>query len=713
MKRILILALILIVPFGIMSFNAPLRDADHERELGNYHAAIIQYDKALGKKPNKNDKAYIFYQQGECYRILANWNEALKCYDRAIRTGYQSDIVFLRRADARRYKGDYSGALEDYQEYQKRVPNDPAGKIGIQSCELSVKWIQERTSCESPWIVKNENELNTRDHDFSPAWSDKKHKAIFVSSKRPGQSGTHIDPISGNLYCDVFESRPSKNGQWSVPAAVQGEVNTNDANEGSPVITKNGNKMFFTRCGQVKKQSVTCKIFSADKSGNGWNKASVVDFGLDATTLDSFNFRHPTISADGQVMVFSSDMTGSRGSDLWMSLWNAKSKSWSKPSRLGNGINTDGKEAFPNIHDDGMLYFASDGHPGMGGLDIFSAAKTNVAEWNWSKPENVKYPLNSSADDFGIIFSQDKRSGYLTSSREGTKGGDDIWSFIVDPLQCPMRIDGTVIDGKYNIPVENALVHITGSDGSRFDLLSDSVGYYGFKAKQNTSYSITVDGQEAHSVKAGSYFNLPENEKVTVMAPVSCPCIETVRCTIIPVDSIEINFPAVLYEYNSALLTGGSKDSLNYLFQLLTDNPTMVIELGSHTDCRGSANYNRDLSQRRAQACVNYLVNEKGIPRERIVAKGYGENQPFQMNGATPLNEQYIASQPKEKQDFLHSLNRRTVFRVISYAYLPKGQVGELPKNQRPIIKKGYFDGSDATWDGGELIEVREAESDN
>jgi len=698
MKRLLTLLLVIVIPLGIMSFNAPLRDAEHERSNGNYHAALIQYDKALGKKPNKSDKAYIYFQMAECHRILIDWTEALKFYDRAIKAGYPNDIVYLRRADAKRYKGDYAGALEDYQEYQKRVPNDPAGKTGIQSCELSVKWMQEQSSCESPWIMKNENDLNTRDHDFSPAWSDKKHKAIFVSSKRPGQSGSHIDPISGNLYCDVFEARLGKTGQWSVPSSVQGEVNTNDANEGSSVMTKNGNKMFFTRCGQQKKTNVTCKIFSADKSGNGWNKATVVDFGLDAATLDSFNFRHPAVSANGEVMVFSSDLTGSRSVDLWMSLWDNKTKKWGKPSRLGTDVNTDGREVFPYIHDDGMLYFASDGHAGMGGLDIFSAAKTNANAWTWGSTENLKYPLNSSADDFGIIFSPNKRSGYLTSSRDGTKGGDDIWSFMVDPLKCPMTITGFVTDGKYAVPVDNALVHITGTDGSRFDLLTDSTGSYGFKAKENTTYTITVEGKDAHSAKAQSYFNLPENEKITVMAPVTCPCIETVRCTIKPVDP-------VLYEYDSDKLTGGSKDSLDYLYRLLMDNPTMVIELGSHTDCRGSENYNRDLSQRRAQACVNYLVTEKGIARERILAKGYGENQPFRMDANTPLTEKYINAQPKDKQEYYHSLNRRTVFRVLNYNYVPKGKEGALEKTKPAIIRKGFFDASDSTWDGGEVIE--------
>ena len=201
MKRLLILFLVVVVPFGIMSFNVPLRDADHERENGNYHAAIAQYQKALSKKPNKSEKAHIYFQMAECQRILGEWTDAQKNYDKAIKAGYQNDEVYLRRADAKRFQGDYAGALADYQIYQQRVPNDPAGKIGEQSCELSVRWMEQASSCEAPWIVTNENDLNTRDHDFSPAWSDKKHKAIFVSSKRPGQSGSRAACSCRFLFC--------------------------------------------------------------------------------------------------------------------------------------------------------------------------------------------------------------------------------------------------------------------------------------------------------------------------------------------------------------------------------------------------------------------------------------------------------------------------------------------------------------------------------
>lgn len=707
-KRFLLLVLIAVVPWGIMSFSTPFRDAELQRANGNYHAALLQYEKALAKKPNKADKAYILFQMAECQRNLMEWNDALKYYDKAVKAGYPDDVIYLRRADAKRYKGDYAGALEDYKEYQKRVPSDPAGKIGEQSCELATQWEQESLSCENPWVVKNVADLNTKDHDFSPAWSDKKHKGLLISSKRPGQTGTKLDPISGNLYCDVFTASPSKTGKWSTPTGITG-INTSDANEGSPIISKNGNKMFFTRCGQAKKEIITCKIYSADKSGNGWNNIQLVDFGLDAATLDSFNFRHPALSANGEVMVFSSDLPGSRHADLWLSVYDSKTRKWGKPVQLGPEINTDAREGFPYIHEDGTLYFASDGHPGMGGLDIFSATKS-ASEWKWSGTTNMKYPLNSSADDLGLIMSADKRSGYLTSSRQGTKGGDDIWSFgIIDSL-CPMMINGQVNCEKYGVPVEDALVHIVGNDGSSFDIITDATGAFSFKAKKGTQYVITAEGKDAHSAKADHYFNLPEDQKLKVAAPDECPCVAAIGCKLKPVDPIEIKFPAVLYEYNSDLLTEASKDSLDFLFKLLTDNPTMVIELGSHTDCRGSADYNRDLAQRRAQSCVNYLI-EKGIPRERIVAKGYGEDQPFRLDENTPLSEAWIKKQPHDKQEYYHSLNRRTVFRVLNYNYVPKGSQGNLDK-PKPIVRKGFFDASDSTWTGGELIEEEVPEKD-
>ena len=707
MKRFLFYVLILIVPLGIMSFNTPLREAEHERECGNYHAAIAKYDLALSKKPNKADKAYILFQRAECKRLSLDMEGALKDYEKAIKAGYQDDVVYLRRANAYRYFGQYDKALADYEEYQKRVPSDPAGKVGIESCNLATKWQlgdAGANDCSSSWwMLKNEEALNTREMDFCPAWADKKHTSLFITSKRPGQTGSKIDPITGMLYCDIFETRKSKNATWSVPAPVTGDVNSAQANDGASVINKSGNKMYYTRCDQEKNKVITCKIYSADKQGNGWSKSTLVDFSLDAATVDSFNFRHPALSANGEVMVFSSDLPGSKGLDLWMSVYDNKAKKWGKPTRLGGDVNTDGKEAFPYIHEDGTLYFASDGHAGMGGLDIFTSTK-DASKWSWNSTENMKYPMNSPADDFGLIMAPDKRSGYLTSAREGTKGGDDIWSFAIDPAKCPMLMTGCVADKKYKVPVENALVHVTGSDGSRFDLLTDAQGKYGFKMKTNTTYSISIEGKGAHSAAAADYFNLPSDENPKFDAPNGCPCTVNLCDSIVPIDPKEIKFPAVLYEYNSAALTGGSTDSLDYLYRLLTDNPSMVIELGSHTDCRGNDNYNKDLSQRRAQACVDYLVKTKGIPRERIVAKGYGEASPLVLNGEK-LTEAWIKKQPKDKQEYYHQLNRRTVFRVLNYDYAPKGQTGNLEKPKPPVVKKGFFDASEATWEGGEIIE--------
>jgi peptidoglycan-associated lipoprotein len=707
-RRFLFFVLIIIIPLGIMSFNTPLREAEHERACGNYHAAIAKYDLALNKKPNKADKAYIYFQRAECKRMSLDWNGALKDYDKAVKAGYPNDIVYLRRADAYRYFGKYDLALADYEEYQRRVPSDPAGAVGIQSCELSAKWQQgdagSNDCASSWWKVKNEQELNTRDLDFCPSWADKKRNGILFTSKRAGQTGSKIDPITGMLYCDIFESRKSKNAQWSVPAPVSGDVNTAQSNEGATVINRSGNKMYFTRCDQAKNEVVTCKIYSADRQENGWSKSTVVDFGLDAAMLDSFNFRHPALSANGEVMVFSSDMTGSKGLDLWMSVYDTKARKWGQPVRLGGDVNSDGKEAFPYLHEDGTLYFASDGHAGMGGLDIFTAGKDANA-WKWNATENMKYPLNSSADDFGLIMATDKRSGYLTSSREGTKGGDDIWSFAVDAEKCPMTMSGSVADKKNKVPVENALVHVTGSDGSRFDLLTDANGNYGFRMKTATTYSITIEGQQGRSSMAESYFNLPSDQKTSFESPSGCPCTVVLSDSLDPVSSTEIRFPAVLYEYNSAALSGGSTDSLDFLYRLLIDNPTMVIELGSHTDCRGSDRYNKDLSQRRAQSCVDYLVKVKGIPRERIMAKGYGETTPLYLDKDTPLTEAWIAKQPKDKQEYYHQLNRRTVFRVLSYSYVPEGKTGNLEKPKPPVVRKGFFDASDATWEGGEIIE--------
>ncbi len=691
MKRIRLFSILILLPFVLAAQNN-LREADQQFASQQYFGALQYYKAAISKNISKSEKARDLFQQAECYRMMSDWNMAKVYYDKAIQAKFPDDRAHLFLAQAHQMSGEYSEALEEFNKYKILVPSDPAADIGIKACTVSLDWIGE----PNRWHVENEAQLNSKANDFCPAFSNRKHNALIFSSKRAGQTGNKIDPVSGGLYSDLFEAIVDNKGKWSTPATVQGDVNMPSANDGASCITKNGNHIFYTKCGQKKKKMVTCKIYFAEKLGNKWGTPVLVDFGLDQATLDSFNFRHPAVSVNEDVMVFSSDMSGTTGgehSDLWISTFDKKTKTWSKPVNMGNKINTAAREGFPYIAEDGSLYFSSDGHPGMGGLDIYRAPKLAGKDWAWGTPENMKSPINSPADDFGIVFDGKKQKGYLTSNRQGSKGADDIWRFYYEIYYPPLII--LVHDCENSIGIKNALVEVVGNDGSMQRKYSDNEGQCSFSLKENVNYSVNVLGDSANSTKANAYFSLPEKEKgnVTTFGMTENKTFKFDFC-LPPLKTIDIPFPAVLYDVDKATLRPESKDSLNFLYQILIDNPNLVIELDAHTDCRGSAEHNRDLAQRRAQACVDYLVNEKGISKDRLQAKGFGEDRPLKLPNGTVLTEKYINTQKtKAEQEVLHQLNRRTIFRVVRTNYVdpktpPRGPISPIN------VKKGYFDES-------------------
>jgi peptidoglycan-associated lipoprotein len=686
-----------------------MREADHAFASQEYYNAMQDYQNVIGNKnASKTDVARANFQIGECYKMLSKWKDAKKYYLKAISLKYPDDKARLYLAQTEQMLSEYADAINDYTIYKGLVPSDPSAQIGIDACNDALSWMNIP---DNKWKIKNEEELNSKTNDFCPTFSDRKHSSIVFSSKRPGQTGSNVDPISGGMYSDLFEAKKSNTGKWSTPTTVQGNVNLPTSNDGASCITKNGTHIFFTRCDQQKKQLITCKIYYSEKKGNSWDVPVLVDFGLDAATLDSFNFRHPAVSANEDVMVFSSDMNGTTGgvhSDLWMSTFDKKTKKWSKPVNMGKQINTNEREGFPYISEDGSLYFSSDGHGGMGGLDIFKAPKTSLTEWKWGTPENMKLPFNSPADDFGIVFDGKLKKGYLTSNREGTKGSDDIWEFHYEP--CITLLSGVAMDTVNKIPVSNALVILNYADGTQESQRTGAKGTYSFNIGENETFIVSVKIDSlTQSAKTKKYFspNEKQNGKFTTVGLIDCHP-NTKDFVINPIPDVEVIFPAVLYDLDKATLRPESKDSLDFLYQILIDNPNLVIELDAHTDCRGSADHNRDLAQRRAQACVDYLIS-KGISKDRLVAKGFGEDRPLKLASGVVLTEKYINSQPAKDREALHQMNRRTTFRVLNTNYVDPKAPSKLPT--APVkVRKGYYDesGDEVSDDGSDSNETPE-----
>ncbi len=641
-------------------------EADVAFAGGKYYKAIEMYKKAYTKETKKEVKAEILFQIAECYNGKNDGKQAAVWYTKAIKARYEDPIAIFKVAEIYRSEGKYEEAMAEYKKYKAANPSDKRAEMGIKSCEKAKEWKDTPTR----FVVNPMPLLNSEDYDFSPVFADKKNTEIYFTSTRQGSAGAEVSDVTGMNFSDLYSSKRDKKGKWSEPTVLNETVNS-PASEGAACLNARRNMIYFTRCGVENKGVMGCSIMWAKKAGQKWGAAEVIPI-----AADTFTVGHPAISADDNTLVFASNMPGGQGGkDLWYITYDKKAKTWSEPTNLGSEINTPGDEMFPFIRDNGELYFSSNGHEGMGGLDLYKAAGTGVNQW--SGVENLQYPLNSAAHDFGIVFEPKQDRGFFTTSREGGKGGDDIWEFYLPPKL--FSLEGVVKDVETNQPLAGALVKLVGTDGSSAEATTDADGNFAFVEngpdryiKENTSYSLVVT-KEKYLVAKG--------KETTVGLEKSKKFFH--EYALQPFQDVVIKLPLIEYEYAKADLKPNSKDSLDYLYNIMTENPTLIIQLRSHTDFRGSVSYNQRLSQRRAQSCVDYLTKEKGIHPDRIKAKGMGESEPIKGPGGVVLTEKYIKSlKSKEEIEAAHQRNRRTDFKVIGDNFVPPSEGTEEPKEE-------------------------------
>ena len=659
-----------------------LKDAEKAFSQKEYFKATELYKSAYPKAP-KNKKAYILFKTAECYRSINDQRQAEVYYGKCIKAHYDQVDADAQKyfADAKKVQGKYADAIIEYTKYKRLVPSDRSGEDGIQSCVLAQKWIADPTH----FIVDNMVQINTKEWDYAPSYADKKYNTLIFSSTRNGITGDKIDIGAGQLYADLFTTHLDNKGKWSTAIPLPTPVNS-EVNEAADVIAKKSNVMYFTRCSVEKNIDLKCQLYISVKQGTVWGTPSILPF-----CVDSFNFGHPAINAEENVLVFSSDMAGGAGGlDLWFAVYDKKNKSWSDPKNLGPEINTLGDEAFPFIHDDGTLYFASTGHLGMGGYDIFRAKKISGQDpisIKWNDVENMKYPINSSGDDFGLIFEAKRQKGYFTSDRIGGKGGDDIYSFQLEPVN--ICVEGYAKEKVTGNMIRNATIKLLGSDNTSTEVKTDSTGYYRYMLSEETNYFISGNGIDIRSNEApNGYLGTPKNTLTTMGIHKSTCFKQDFELTKI---EVEIPMPLVLYRTSHWELdhTSNPKDSLEFLYKVLVENPNITIELASHTDYRMGIPYNDTLSYKRAKSCVDYLIS-KGIAPDRMTARGYGERKPSVLSRdhtipsgkiipkGTVLTEEFINKYKGKKEDweYLLQVNRRTVFSVLKKDYVPHDKSG-------------------------------------
>jgi peptidoglycan-associated lipoprotein len=658
---------ILAFAFSVNAQKNYLKDADLAFDNHQYFNAIELYKQAYVKVKKADVKSKILYRTGVAYNEINDLKGAETYYNKAIKAKYPDPIVTLKLADCLKAQQKYPEAIVEYNNYKKEVPSDVAGENGVKSCELAQQWKDATNTPETRLKVENMALINSKESDYSPAYADKKGNKLIFSSNRQGALGA-MDVTTGQNHYDLYETALDKNGKWSTPTAIAGiDSKMNDA---SVSVSRKGDVMFMTRCPEEKNKKLKCQLYVCKKQGPNWAEPELLPFNIDTVA-----FAHPAISVDGKTLYFTSSLAGGYGGkDIWKSTMDGKV--WGQPVNLGPSVNTQGDEMYPYMADDDKtLYFSSNYHLGMGGLDIFKAEKS--ADGKFTKaPENLKYPMNSAGDDFGIIFEGKKMRGYFSSNREGGKGSDDIWSFNLPPLN--FNLTGTVVSEKGNEPVKNAMIHLKGSNGDMFEQKTGADGKYIFKLKENTSYEVSVATDKnttSQTYTIGFLANKDIGKLTTVGENESKDYIKDFALT--PVLPGEIRFPAVLYDLGKSTLRPESKDSLNFLYQTLIDNPTIVIELQAHTDSRGNDKANQKLSEERAKSCVDYLNVEKKIPMARLMSKGWGEKKLLVKDDV--INK----AKTKEEKEALHAKNRRTVFRIVNWDYVDPN----APKSDKPLYK--------------------------
>lgn len=647
--HLIVLVGLLLSAFGANSQTSKFRRAEALYKAGGYSEAIDLYKSDLDKISDKKELGNTFMKIANCYRFIGNARQAEGFYQKAIMRECQDPKAYLYYADMLRMGEKYDLAIENYNKYKAIVPNDKLAEVGIQSCNLAKTWKETPSGYE----LVNMRGINSKFCEFSPAYASADYTMMYFTSSREGVVGGKKSAVTGEYFSDVFSTERNAQGVWSKPQPLDETINT-QYEEGSCSLSSDYNTLFFTRCMVSKRNKLGCQIFSAKRAEQGWLTPEEIK-----VTDDSLVIAHPAISVDGTILYFVSDLPGGMGGmDIWKMTRASSSGEFGEPVNLGPSINTPADEMFPYSHPDGSLYFSSEGHAGMGGLDIFKAVENN-GQWT---VENMRYPMNSPADDFGIVFEKDREAGYFSSRRQGGRGADDLYLFYLPPIIYNMI--GVVTDDKTSEPIADATVKLVGSDGMIATAQSAADGSYKFGLNPNVDYVVIAS-------KKG-YLNNKGKESTRGLS--KSQDFELGIALTSTAKPIEI--PNIFYDYDKWELRPESQAALDMLVEILNDNPTITIELASHTDDRGSLDYNYELSQKRAQSVVNYLI-QKGVATARLKAKGYAQTQPkvvdeklaaqhqFLTLGAT-LNTDFVNTlQTDEQKETVYQINRRTEFRVL------------------------------------------------
>ena len=653
------------------SVSSRIKKADRKYQIGEYYAAAERYKQVYRQLKSKDRKyrAHVAFHQGECYRTLNN-SKAATCYKNAIRYQYPDSIVYLHYAQVLQYQGKYKDAIKQYDTYLLEHPNDYVAQAGKYACYKVEEWKQQA----SRYKITTAKEFNAkRSSNFSPAFITEEADAIVFTSNRQEQKNTnkknvHASSVTGMPTFNLYSARKNAAGKWEDFELCEGlyleveneeeesDKQTSKAELGVCCFSADGKTMYLTYSKPINGQDLGAKIYTSQRASGEWSEAQELKLFSDS----SVTVGHPSLCATGDTLYFVSDAPGGYGGkDIYMAISSGEGL-WDDIRNLGPSINTTEDELFPHIRHDGRLYFSSKGHPGYGGLDIFYAIPEDTI---WGV-YNMGNPFNSSSDDFGITFAGTTENGFFSSNRGQKKGYDQIYSFVLPELE--FIIEGKVLnsDGEH---LSEATLRLVGNDGTNVKTQIRRDGTYRLRLNKNTRYAMLATARgflnQKHSFTTEGLKDSYTYQQDFILASISKP----------------VKMANIFFKFGSWELTPDSKEGLEALAKLLNDNPNITIELAAHTDMIGTNEDNQELSHKRAQSVVDYLIHA-GIEKERLTPIGYGEEKPVVVDEVLHkqypylpkeqvLDEAFITTLSADKQEVCNSLNRRTEFRVLKTTY--------------------------------------------
>lgn len=651
---LIISAVMFVVLLSGCGAESYMKKGDKFYALGEYYDAATQYRKAYTATPPKEraTRGERAKKMAECYQRINYTQRAIAAYKNTVRYGAADSLTHLHLGRLLLTSGNYKEAATEFQRLLDSVPNHRQAQVGLLSAQMAPKWKE----AGSQYTVKRENFFNSRRADYSPMLAGNDNEQLYFTSTRNEAQGDEYSGITGMKNGDIFISTKDENGKWLKPEVIDTELNS-PLDEGACAFSPDGKTMYLTRCTTDPSYPRYATICTAPRADAAWGKAST--FNIIKDTLSSV--AHPAVSPDGEWLYFVSDMPGGMGGlDIWRV--RLSDHGLSGVENVGEPINTEGDEMFPTFRPNGDLYFSSNGHPGMGGLDIYIAMPDSVGgKWTIEHPG---YPLNSQGDDFGMTFEGLLNKGYFSSNRGDGKGWDHIYSFY-NP-EIVQTVKGWVYeqDG-YELP--EAVVYMVGNDGTNVRLSVKGDGSFTQQISPNVDYVLLATCK--------GFLNHTEQLRVE-------PVTESQEYVLqFPLASITapVQVDNIFYGFDEATLRPESTNALDELIKMLSENPNITIELSAHCDYRGAAEYNKKLSQRRAESVVKYLI-EHGIAEDRLKAVGYGKEKPKTVRKRQTekypflkeddvLTEEFIKKLEPEQQEICNQLNRRTEFIVLRTTY--------------------------------------------